>query len=99
MASGRDAARRAAERYLDRYLGLPNYLANLRDCGFGEDDLVKPGSDDLVDALVAWGDAASIRARLRGLLDGGADHVAIVPLTADGLMADAATMEALAPPW
>ncbi len=60
---------------------------------------IKPGSEDLVDALVAWGDTASIRARLRGLLDGGADHVAIVPLTADGLMADAATMEALAPPW
>ena len=99
VASGRDGARRAADRYLDRYLGLPNYLANLRECGFGEDDLVKPGSDALVDALVAWGDPSSIRARLRALLDGGADHVAIVPLTADGLMADAGTMEALAPPW
>ena len=52
-----------------------------------------------MDALVAWGDASAIRARLRALLDDGADHVAIVPLTADGQMADATTMEALAPPW
>ena len=99
IARDRSAARRAADRYLDRYLGLPNYLANLRECGFSDRDLAKPGSDRLVDELVAWGDAPAIRARLRGMLDAGADHVALVPLTADGRMADAATMEALAPPW
>ena len=99
LASDRPAARRAMDRYLDRYLSLPNYLANLRECGFDETELARPGSDRLVDALVAWGDASAIRARLRALLDDGADHVAIVPLTADGQMADATTMEALAPPW
>jgi probable F420-dependent oxidoreductase len=93
------AARAAAHRYLDRYLGLPNYRANLLESGFGEEDLAPPGSDRLVDALVAWGEPASVRARLRGMLQAGADHVALIPLTAEGLHADRATMEALAPPW
>lgn len=93
------AARAAAHRYLDRYLGLPNYRANLLECGFHEQDLVKPGSDRLVDALVAWSDEAAVRTRLRAMLDAGADHVALIPLTADGLHADRPTMEALAPPW
>lgn len=92
-------AREAAHRYLDRYLGLPNYLANLRESGFTDDDLARPGSDRLVDALVAWGDEATIRARLRAMLDAGADHVALIPVTAEGLHADRSTMEALAPPW
>ena len=93
------AARRGAHRYLDRYLGLPNYLANLRGAGFSDAELVPPGADRLVDALVAWGGAAAIRDSLRAQLDAGADHVAVVPLSAEGLHADRATMEALAPPW
>ncbi|HEX2141229.1 MAG TPA: LLM class F420-dependent oxidoreductase, partial [Candidatus Limnocylindria bacterium] len=93
------AARAAARRYLDRYLGLPNYRANLLECGFDDGDLTKPGSDRLVDALVAWGDEPTVLGRLRAMLEAGADHVALIPLTADGLHADRATMEALAPPW
>lgn len=92
-------ARRAARGYLDRYLGLPNYLNNLREAAFSDAELARPGADRLVDALVAWGDAHTIRRRLRDLLDAGADHVALIPLTAEGKMADHATMEALAPPW
>jgi len=94
-----DAARTTARSYLDRYLRLPNYLANLRGCGFTNDELTHPGADRVVDALVAWGDEASVRARLRATLDAGADQVAMIPLTADGTHADLATMEALAPPW
>jgi probable F420-dependent oxidoreductase len=93
------AARHAAHRYLDRYLGLPNYLANLRECGYSDDELAKPGADRLVDDLVAWGDALAIRARLHEMLAAGADHVALIPLTHEGQHADRATMEALAPPW
>jgi probable F420-dependent oxidoreductase len=92
-------ARAAARAYLDRYLGLPNYLNSLRQAGFGDDDLAKPGSDRLVDALVAWGDDVTNRTRLRALLAAGADQVALIPLTPEGLHADRATMEALAPPW
>lgn len=93
------AARTAARRYLDRYLGLPNYLASLAEAGFSAAELARPGSDRLVDALVAWGDAARVRGRLRAMLEAGADQVALIPLTAEGLHADRATMEALAPPW
>jgi probable F420-dependent oxidoreductase len=94
-----DAARSAAHRYLDRYLGLPNYLANLRELGYSDTELAKPGADRLVDDLVAWGEAGSVRARLRAMLAAGADHVAVIPLTGDGRQADQDTMEALAPPW
>ena len=93
------AARRASRRYLDRYLGLPNYLASLRAAGFSEAELAQPGADRLVDALVAWGNETTVRSRLREMLAAGADQVALIPLTADGLHADHATMEALAPPW
>lgn len=93
------AARAAGQRYLDRYLGLPNYLANLRESGFSDEDLARPGSDRLVDALVAWGSVEQVQARLRAMLAAGADHVAVIPITAEGLHADRASMEALAPPW
>jgi len=92
-------ARAVARRYLDRYLGLPNYLNSLREAGFDDDELARPGSDRLVDGLVAWGDYDALRSRLRAMLDAGADQVAMIPLTAEGLHADRATMEALAPPW
>jgi probable F420-dependent oxidoreductase len=94
-----EKARAAVRRYLDRYLGLPNYLANLREAGFSNQELAHPGADRLVDALVAWGDETTVRARLRAMLDAGADQVALIPLTAEGLHADQATMETLAPPW
>ncbi|HEX6656419.1 MAG TPA: TIGR03620 family F420-dependent LLM class oxidoreductase [Candidatus Limnocylindria bacterium] len=92
-------ARAAARSYLDRYLSLPNYLANLREAGFSDQELARPGTDRVVDELVAWGDESAVRARLRAMLDAGADHVALIPLTADGKHADRATMERLAPPW
>jgi len=57
--------------------GLPNYANNVRRLGFTDEDLTAPLSDRLVDALVAWGDAESIAARVRAHHDAGADHVAI----------------------
>jgi probable F420-dependent oxidoreductase len=92
-------ARAAARRYLDRYLSLPNYLANLREAGFSDAELKRPGADRVVDTLVAWGDEAAVRGRLRAMLEAGADHVALIPLTHEGAHADRATVEALAPPW
>ncbi len=93
------AARETARRYLARYLSLPNYLANLRRLGFTDDELALPGTDRLVDALVAWGDEPTLRRRLAALRDAGADHVAMIPLNAAGLHADRLTVERLAPPW
>jgi hypothetical protein len=48
-ARGRERAR----DFVNDYLGLPNYVRNLRRLGFTDDDLRGPASDRLVDALVA----------------------------------------------
>lgn len=92
-------ARAAARGYVGRYLTLSAYRRNLLDCGFEEADLAGGGSDRLLDALVAWGTPASIRARLRAMGDAGADHVLLIPLAADGSMPDRGVMETFAPPW
>jgi probable F420-dependent oxidoreductase len=65
------------------YLGLPNYRRNLLTLGFSESDLGQGGSDRLVDAIVAWGDVDTIRARVRAHHQAGADHVCLQALTAD----------------
>lgn len=70
-------ARLAARRFTTGYLGLPNYANNLRRFGFDADDVAGGGSDRLVDAVVAWGDADTIAARVREHHDAGADHVCI----------------------
>lgn len=67
---------------------VPAYQANFRRMGFGENDIAQV-SDRLVDALVAWGDAATVAARVGEHLSAGADHVLI------NLVADPA--EALSP--
>jgi probable F420-dependent oxidoreductase len=64
------------------YLGLRNYVANLRRLGWSDDDLADGGSDALIDALVAHGDAAAAAARVHEHVAAGADHVAIQLLTA-----------------
>lgn len=64
------------------YLGLSNYLANLRRLGFTDADVADGGSDRLIDALVAHGDAAAVASRLREHYDAGADHVAVQLISA-----------------
>ncbi|MYR08810.1 TIGR03620 family F420-dependent LLM class oxidoreductase [Gordonia sp. SID5947] len=61
----------------DPYLHLRNYVANLKRLGWSDDDIADGGSDALIDALVAHGDAASVRAQVDEHLSAGADHVAI----------------------
>ncbi|MEV5482196.1 MULTISPECIES: LLM class F420-dependent oxidoreductase [Streptomyces] len=73
----------AREHHTRRYLQLPNYTGNLRRLGFGDEDFADGGSDRLVDAIVAWGDADAIRRRVQEHHDAGADHVAVQPLAVD----------------
>ncbi|MEU9113680.1 LLM class F420-dependent oxidoreductase [Streptomyces sp. NPDC048483] len=73
----------AREHHLGFYLALPNYVNSLRRLGFEDDDFTGGGSDRLVDAIVAWGDADAIRRRVQEHHDAGADHVAIQPVAAD----------------
>ena len=64
--------------------GLPNYTNNLLRLGFTDDDIADGGSDRLVDAIVAWGDEAAVRARVRAHHDAGADHVCVQVLSGRG---------------
>jgi probable F420-dependent oxidoreductase len=75
----RDAAqaREIGRGTVDFYLGLSNYLNNWKRLGFTDDDIAKPGSDKLIDAVVAHGTPDDIARRLNEHLDAGADHVAI----------------------
>jgi probable F420-dependent oxidoreductase len=76
-------ARRLAHRYTSTYLELENYASNLRRLGWQPEDLSGHGSDDLIDELVAWGDADTVVSRLRRHVEAGADHVAIRMLGED----------------
>jgi probable F420-dependent oxidoreductase len=76
-------AREVARRHTKRYLGLENYTNNLRRLGWGDGDLADEGSDKLVDAIVAWGDASAIKARADAHRKNGADHVCLQVLGDD----------------
>jgi probable F420-dependent oxidoreductase len=75
-----DEARRIARDHMRLYLQLSNYVNNLKYLGYTDDDFTAGGSDRLVDAIVAWGDEASIAKRVREHPDGGADTVLLQPL-------------------
>jgi probable F420-dependent oxidoreductase len=77
------AARAIARQAMQVYLGLPNYVRNLRALGFGGDDIANGGSDRLVDAIVAWGTIDAIVARVKAHHDAGADHVCLQVLQAN----------------
>jgi probable F420-dependent oxidoreductase len=70
-------AREIARKGIAIYLKLPNYTNNLKRLGFTDEDVAEPGSDRLVDAIVAWGDVATAMARVQAHLDAGADHVGV----------------------
>ncbi|ACZ88394.1 LLM class F420-dependent oxidoreductase [Streptosporangium roseum] len=76
-------AREIARAHMDPYLKLPNYVNNLLHLGYEDRDFTGGGSDRLVDAIVAWGDAEAVARRIGAHLDAGADHVAIQPLPTD----------------
>ena len=90
-------ARDAARAYLTPYLRTPNYQASWELQGFGPDDWEKPGSDRLIDAMVAWGPAEKLRDSVADLHDAGADHVAVIPVAPDGTTEHLPVLEAVAP--
>ncbi|TDI60469.1 MAG: TIGR03620 family F420-dependent LLM class oxidoreductase [Alphaproteobacteria bacterium] len=91
-------ARAIARQTLAIYLPLPNYRNNLVRCGFKDDDFENNGSDRLVDAIVAWGDADTIAVRIKEHEDAGATQVCIQALNPDGgAIPDNRILELLAP--
>lgn len=89
LTTDADEARTAGRKYLDVYLGLKNYLNNWKRLGFTDQDVAKPGSDRLVDAVVAYGTVEDIAARLKEHLGAGADHVPVQVLTEPDKLVDA----------
>ena len=96
LEPGVEAARAAARGYLASYLRTPNYQASWTAQGFDASDWEQPGSDRLVDAMVAWGPVPDLLGRVTRLHRAGADHVALIALGPDGTTEHLSTLEALA---
>jgi probable F420-dependent oxidoreductase len=77
LSTDADAAREVGRKTVGFYLDLSNYVNNWRRLGFTADDVAKPGSDKLIDSVVAHGTADQIARRLGEHLEAGADHVTI----------------------
>ncbi|WP_046301752.1 LLM class F420-dependent oxidoreductase [Mycobacterium sp. UM_Kg27] len=77
LSTDATAAREVGREAVGFYLRLSNYVNNWRRLGFSERDVRAPGSDRLIDAVVAHGTADEIAARLDAHLDAGADQVTI----------------------
>jgi probable F420-dependent oxidoreductase len=91
-------ARAAGRAALGVYLPLPNYFKNWFRLGFDESDLENGGSDRLIDAMVNWGTADEIKAKLQAHIDQGAGQVVIQPIRPDCQPGpDWKALEALAP--
>lgn len=91
------AARAVARPHASFYLARSAYRDMLILLGFDEAQLANGGSDDLIDAVMAWGDEAAIAARVREHFAAGADHVCLQPLALDPADACLGTLRSLAP--
>jgi probable F420-dependent oxidoreductase len=81
LTTDAEKARAVGRKALEIYLNLTNYLNSWKRLGFTDEDVAKPGSDRLVDAVVAYGTTDAIAARLKEHLAAGADHVPVQVLT------------------
>ena len=98
LESDADTARAAARSYMQTYLQIDHYVQRFKEVGFTDADTANGGSDRLVDAVIAWGDAAKIRERIAAYYEAGASHVCIMPLSPKGgMVPDERAIEALAP--
>ena len=77
LTNNAEEARRIGRQAVGFYLNLSNYVNNWLRLGFTEQDVSQPGSDKLIDAVVAYGTPEAIAARVTEHLEAGADHVAI----------------------
>ena len=75
----RDLARRACAFYIN----LPAYQARFSELGYAESDWAAGGSDRLIDAVCAWGDADTLREKLAAFANAGATHIVLYPCNPD----------------
>jgi alkanesulfonate monooxygenase SsuD/methylene tetrahydromethanopterin reductase-like flavin-dependent oxidoreductase (luciferase family) len=78
LSSDSEEARAIGRAALDRYFSMSNYVSNWKRLGFTEADVTRPGSDKLIDAVVAHGTPDDIATQLGECLTAGANHVAIL---------------------
>src|ERR1700742_4528802 len=83
LTTDAEHARAVARKMLPVYFNLANYRNNWKRLGFSEEEVTFPGSDRLIDSVVAYGTPEAIAARLKEHLDAGADHVPVQILTKD----------------
>lgn len=83
LAGGRAEARAIGDAHTSQYLRTENYRNNLLRLGWKPEELEPPGSDGLFDAVVAWGDMATVRERVNAMFTAGADQVALNLVTRD----------------
>jgi probable F420-dependent oxidoreductase len=76
-----DRARAVARGFTSTYLRLPNYASSLRRLGWSDADLANGGSDAVVDAVVAWGDADTVAAKVRAHHEAGATGACVQVLS------------------
>ncbi|MEC9269190.1 MAG: TIGR03620 family F420-dependent LLM class oxidoreductase [Actinomycetota bacterium] len=75
-----NTARSIARQHMKTYAALPNYANNLVRLGYQAED-IENLSDNVVDAIIAWGTMDAIHARVQAHFDAGADHVCVQVLT------------------
>jgi probable F420-dependent oxidoreductase len=83
LAGDRTEARTIGDKHTQTYLRLDNYRSNLLRMGWTLADLEAPGSDALFDAVMAWGDVASVHDQISARLSAGADQVVLNLITSD----------------
>jgi len=83
LAAERGEARSIGDAHTNVYLRTENYRNNLLRLGWKPDDLEPPGSDELFDAVVAWGEIEKIQRRLISMFSAGADQVVLNLITKD----------------
>jgi len=98
LSTNREDAHAKTDEQLERYHRLPNYRNNWKRLGFSEDE-IESRNPRFLDAVMAWGDADAINARISQHYDAGADHVCIQPVhpTAPPGTVHWEALEALAP--
>jgi probable F420-dependent oxidoreductase len=77
-------ARALGRKELARYLLLDNYRNSWLRLGFTEAELANGGSDRFIDAMVSWGDADAVKAKLREHFAAGATQVCLQPVHDEG---------------
>jgi probable F420-dependent oxidoreductase len=82
VATDEDRAvnRSVAHEHSSFYLGLQNYVNNLKETGFPDLRVGDDPSDELLEALIPLGGLDASLQRIRDHVEAGADHVAIMPL-------------------